>query len=117
MPIIDHRDSDTQEVFPRVQRTDLMNARLGSLSLTIGDLTIDPGGRVPTHTHPNTEEAMVVVEGELEAVLEDQTTTVGPGDTVLAPAGTRHGFVNRSSVPARLIAAFPTTHVERVITD
>ena len=117
MPIIYHQDSAGEEVFPGVQSIDLVNERQGSLSLTVGDLTIGPGYRVPTHTHPNTEEGMLVLEGELETVLEDQITTVGPGDTVLAPAGTRHGFVNRSSALARLIAFFPTTHVERVIVD
>jgi len=39
---------------------------------------------------------MVIVEGTLEAVLGDEVVTLGPGYTVLAPAGVKHGFVNRS---------------------
>ena len=40
-----------------------------------------------------------------------------PGQTVLAPAGVIHGFVNRSGAPARLLAIFPTANVERIYVD
>ena len=55
------------------------------------------------------EEAMVIVEGSLEAILGDQVVTLGEGDTVLAPAGVKHGFENRSGATARLLAIFPKT--------
>jgi len=61
-----------------------------------GILRSKPGARATTHIHPDTEEAMVIVEGTLEAVLGDEMVTLGPGDTVLAPAGVKHGFVNHS---------------------
>ena len=61
------------------------------------------------------EEAMVIVEGSLEAILGDQVViTLGEGDTVLAPAGVKHGFENRSGATARLLAIFPKTQFERV---
>jgi len=40
--------------------------------------------------------------------------TVGPGDTVLAPAGISHGFLNRYEAPARVLFVFPTHQVEEV---
>ncbi len=117
MPIIRHRDAPTTEGYPGVDRAILVDDSQGSVSLWVGYLTIGPGARVSTHIHPDTEEAMVIVEGSLEAILGDQVVTLGPGDTVLAPAGVKHGFVNRSSATSRLVAAFPKTRFERVPVD
>ena len=82
-----------------------------------GILRSKPGPRATTHIHPDTEEAMVIVEGTLEAVLGDEVVTLGPGDTVLAPAGVKHGFVSRSESKAALMASFPKTSFERLIAD
>jgi len=71
--------------------------------------------RVPRHIHPNTEEAMIILEGTLDVVLGNQRMTVGPGHVVLAPAGMVHGFLNRTQEPARLLFVFPTQQVERVL--
>ena len=117
MPIIHYTDAESGEGYPGVNRAILVDARNGALSLYIGHLTIVPGGRISTHPHPDTEEAMVIVEGNLEAILGDEVVTLGPGDTVLAPAGVKHGFVNRSQSNAVLVAAFPQTSFERVIVD
>ncbi len=48
------------------------------------------------------------MEGQLEAVLGNEVVTLGPGDTVLAPAGVKHGFVNRSGAKAALLARSPS---------
>ena len=117
MPIIHISDAPSEEGYPGVNRAVLVDARNGALSLYIGYLTIGPGGTVTTHIHPDTEEAMVIVEGHLEAILGDEVVNLGPGDTVLAPAGVKHGFVNRSSSTATLVAAFPKTSFQRVLVD
>jgi hypothetical protein len=41
--------------------------------------------------------------------------TIGPGHTVLAPAGTAHGFLNRYEDPARVLFVFPAPQVEQVL--
>jgi quercetin dioxygenase-like cupin family protein len=117
MPIIHYSDAESGEGYPGVTRAVLVDARNGSQSLYITHLTIIPGGTVGTHIHPDTEEAMIIVEGTLEAILGDEIVTLGPGDTVLAPAGVKHGFVNRSQSNAALVAAFPKTSFERVMVD
>ena len=50
----------------------------------------------------------------MEATLGDQVVALGEGDTVLAPAGVKHGFLNRSGATAKLLAVFPKTEFERV---
>ena len=116
MPIIIKQDVTTREgSAPGLEVSDLVDAAHGSQALTIGELTIAPNTRVPRHIHPNTEAAMIMLEGTLEVVLGTQRMTVGPGHVVLAPAGTVHGFLNRTHAPARLLFVFPTQQVERVL--
>ena len=117
MPIIQFSEAESTEGYPGVNRTILVDDRNGDLSVYVAKLVIVPGGRVTTHVHPDTEEAMVIVEGELEAILGDEVVTLVPGDTVLAPAGVKHGFVNRSQSNAALLAAFPQTSFQRVAVD
>ena len=117
MPIIHYSDAPSDNRYPGVNRATLVDASQGALSIYIGHLQVTPGSSIATHIHPDTEEAMIIVEGALEAILGDEVVTLGPGDTVLAPAGVKHGFVNRTGENARLIAAFPKTSFERVTVD
>jgi len=86
----------------------------GGDNLTVVDAGIDPGAGLALHIHPNYEEAMLVVEGNIEAVLADETRILGPGDLLLAPAGVKHTITNHSDKPARVLAIYPTTTPERV---
>ena len=110
-------NAKTEECYPGVPRTILVDADHGAESLWVARLEISPEARVTTHIHPDTEEAMIILEGQLEAVLGDEVATLGPGDTVLAPAGVKHGFVNRSSSKAVLLATFPKTAFQRIDSD
>ena len=118
MPIIKHADVSTREgSSPGLEVQDLVDAAQGSASLKVGVVTVPPNTRISRHIHPNTEEAIVVLEGKLNVVLGRQRETVGPGQTVLAPAGTTHGFTNPYPEPAKILFVFPTHHVERVLTS
>ena len=68
MPILYRADAETEEGYPGIPRTILVDASRGAESLWLGHLEIEPGARVTTHIHPDTEEAMVIVEGTLEAL-------------------------------------------------
>jgi len=115
MPVLDS-DSPEVEVAPGFQRRELVSGERGSESLTVADATLVPNGQAPLHTHP-TEEAMVILEGEAVAWLGDDTITVTKGQTVLAPAGVKHGFTNKSGKPVRIMAIFPTGKVERTLVE
>jgi quercetin dioxygenase-like cupin family protein len=118
VPIIKTEDLVKREgSSPGLEARILVDAEQGSESLRIGELTIAPNTRVPRHIHTNTEEAMIVLEGTLDALVGSERMTIGPGQTVLAPAGTTHGFVNRYDQPARLLFVFPTHLVERVLSS
>ena len=115
MPIIKKQDNNSRQGSSQgLAVRDIVDAKQGTHALKIGEVTIAPNTRLPRHIHTNTEEAMVVLEGTLDAVVGRERMTIGPGDTVLAPAGATHGFVNRSSQPARILFIFPTHEPDRV---
>ena len=116
MPILRKDDYSGGELWPGVNRTAIVDGDSGAESTAVADLTMAPESQVPTHIHP-TEETMYILEGELDAVLGNDVVTVRAGETVLAPPGVKHGFVNRSGAPARLMAIFPTDHPERTYVD
>ncbi len=86
----------------------------GGDNLTVVSAGIDPGAGLALHIHPGYEEATLVVEGNIEAVLEGETRVLGPGDLLLAPAGAKHTITNRSDKPVRVLAIYPTTNPERI---
>ena len=80
---------------PGVETIRLIDTEPGSASLRVGEATLSPGAQVPTHIHHNTEEAMVVLEGTIDVLVGEERMTLGPGDSMLAPAGAVHGCGNR----------------------
>ena len=116
MPILNKSDVQKDVLAPGVDRWAIVDGTQGADSLSVGDVTLAAGSTVPTHIHPK-EEAMVILEGELDAVLGDEVITVKEGQTVLAPAGVRHGFTNRSGASARLMAIHPTARIELTFVD
>ncbi|WP_089933501.1 cupin domain-containing protein, partial [Candidatus Entotheonella palauensis] len=79
------------------------------------EVTVAPEARIPRCVNPRIEVAIIVQEGTLDVTLGRERTTVGPGDTVLVPAGTSHGFLNRYDKPARVLFVFPEHQVEQVL--
>ncbi len=118
MSIFKRQDNNIRQgSSPGLEVRDIVDAEQGTHALKIGEVTIAPNTRLPRHIHTNTEKAMVVLEGTLDVVVGRERMTIGPGHTVLAPAGTTHGFVNRSDKPARILFIFPTHEPDRVLSS
>ena len=115
MPIFKKQDMTKQEgTAPGLEILEIVDEAQGTHALKMGEATIAPISRLPRHIHPNTEEAIVVLEGTLVAMLGRERATISTGDTVLAPAGSTHGLVNPNDVPARVLFIFPTHKPETV---
>ena len=110
MPIIWNKDVERKERPPGMLRWERVGKKHGAANLAMGELEFVPGGHLAPHTHPN-EEAMLITDGSLEAILGDETYTLNAGDTLLAPADVRHGFVNRSSKSARMVWVHPVAEI------
>jgi len=68
------------------------------------EATFLPGKAHDFHRHPNQEEVIYVLAGELEQWVEDERRLIGAGDAVVIPAGVVHASFNVGAEPARLIA-------------
>jgi mannose-6-phosphate isomerase-like protein (cupin superfamily) len=58
------------------------------------------------HRHADIEELFVVREGTLDFLVGDRVTTVHAHAVVRVPAGTRHGYLNRSGRDVELLVMF-----------
>ena len=65
----------------------------GSMQLCIFDQWCTPGLGAPTHLHA-VEEVLAVISGRAEIWLGDEKSIVVAGQSVLIPAGKKHGFRN-----------------------
>ncbi len=46
--------------------------------------------------HKNSDQVLLLLEGELEGEIGDEKATLKKGDVLLIPAGVKHRFTNRS---------------------
>ncbi len=115
MPIIKRQElSKRAEAAPGAESRILVGVDQGSQLLHIEQVSVAPNARIPRRINPHTEVVIFVQEGKVDAILGRERVPIGAGDTVLAPAGSAHGFLNRYEEPARLLFVFPTHQVEQV---
>ena len=71
MPIVRRSDWNRRDdgSSPGLESFGIVDADRGSDHLRVGEVVIAAKSRVPRHTHTNTEEAMVLLEGELQALV------------------------------------------------
>jgi quercetin dioxygenase-like cupin family protein len=68
------------------------------------EATFLPGKAHDFHRHPNQEEVIYVLEGELEQWVEHERRMLGPGDAVVIPAAVVHASFNVGDRPAKILA-------------
>lgn len=57
----------------------------------------------PVHVHSQEDEFSFVLEGQVGALLGDETVFAGPGSLIIKPRGEWHTFWNATDVPARIL--------------
>ena len=62
-----------------------------------------PNTGSPPHVHAHYDETFYVLKGQLEFVIGHDSVTIGTGDFVRVPAGTRHAFRNNRATPAEML--------------
>jgi mannose-6-phosphate isomerase-like protein (cupin superfamily) len=60
-------------------------------------------GEFVWHTHPDTDELFLVVEGDLTIQLRDRDVALGPGDVFVVPQGVEHCPKAENEVSAILL--------------
>jgi quercetin dioxygenase-like cupin family protein len=74
----------------------------GSKRLVIMDVTLEPGGGHDFHRHPGQEEMIIVKQGQITQYIEQESTSLGAGDSVFLDEGVVHASFNDGSETAHL---------------
>lgn len=90
----------------------------GARELMFGLTSIAVGGGSPMHRHPNCEEVLHLLEGEIDQVVEGgRRFRMGAGDTITIPRDRRHRAINVGDKPAVMIVAFSSPERETIIEE
>jgi quercetin dioxygenase-like cupin family protein len=113
-PVAVVRSQDTIEAItvPRCRGTTmkvLLGPESGVPNFITRQFSVKPGGRIPCHRHDSIEHEQVVLEGSMVIGLDRREAEVGPGDSVLIPAGVDHWYENRGTERVRFICVVPRT--------
>lgn len=84
---------------------------------TFGVSEILPGEQNPLHYHPNCEEVLYVVSGECDHSYDGAWVHLGPGSTIVIPAGVRHNLINRGSTPVVCVISFSSPDRQTVFLE
>ena len=86
-----------------------------SETLTTGMCTLLSGAANPRHYHPNCDEVLYVLEGQILHSFGDEETELKPGDVISITAGTIHNARNIGVGDARLMICFSSADRQTVI--
>jgi quercetin dioxygenase-like cupin family protein len=76
----------------------------GAKQLAVIEVDFVPGGGHNFHKHPDQEEVIYVIEGEIEQWLEKENRVLTKGDSVFIGADVVHASFNVSDKPAKALA-------------
>lgn len=111
MRVLDHNGQALEEWRPGVRTRMRVSAVVGSVQLCVFEQWCDPGKGAPTHLHA-VEEVLSVMSGEAEVWVEDETRSVAPGQSVVVPAGRKHGFRNSGTGTLHVVATLASPMFE-----
>jgi len=80
------------EYVPLVELAQGANSHIvAGRNMTLSFAHLDAGSYFPVHIHANIEQLMLVLKGELDAILDGKLFRMRPGDVIFFPAGREHG--------------------------
>lgn len=89
----------------------MVSAAIGnSKVLTVGRCFIHPGMGNPMHYHPNCDEALHVVRGNIRKHVGGQFFDMEPGDTISIPKGELHRAENIGSDECELLICYDSAN-------
>jgi quercetin dioxygenase-like cupin family protein len=79
-------------------------ATTGARELVVIEVNLAQGHGHNFHKHPDQEEVIYVVAGQVEQWLEQEKQILNPGDSVFIPKDVVHASFNTFAQPAKLLA-------------
>jgi mannose-6-phosphate isomerase-like protein (cupin superfamily) len=93
MRIVDHAGQEREQWRPGVLTRMRASALTGSVQLCVFEQWCEPDCGAPTHLHA-VEEVLTVFAGQAEIWVGEERAILTAGQSVIVPAGHRHGFRN-----------------------
>ena len=82
------------------------------------EMWTEPGGGVAVpHIHPRFDESFEVLEGEMTYKVDGKNARTGPGESAVAPAGSKHTFKNTGDVVAHHVCEAKTDTLIDFLTE
>jgi mannose-6-phosphate isomerase-like protein (cupin superfamily) len=101
--IVDHKHQPIEEWRAGVLTRMRVSAINGAMQLCIFEQWCAPHRGAATHLH-DVEEVLTVVDGQAEFWIGEEYETASAGQSVIVPAGCRHGFRNTGASTLHLQA-------------
>jgi len=112
--IIDPRDMVPEQWRPGVETRMRASAINGATQLCIFEQWVAPGAGAPTHSHP-VEEVLTVREGEAEMWIDEERAVLTSGQSLIVPAGRKHGFRNSGTATLHIHAVLASPVFEAMM--
>lgn len=90
---------NAQSWFEVLQTTD--RSQTAVMTLTPGQASGDS-----KESHPESDQVLIVLDGEVLAEVAEESARMRKGDVVVIPAGVRHRFLNDGEIPARTFSVY-----------
>lgn len=116
MHIIEHECQPREEWRAGVLTRMRVSAITDAMQLCVFEQWCDPEKGAPTHLHA-VEEVLTVLDGQAEIWLEDERQTLRTGQSLIVPAGHRHGFRNCGDTTLHVLATLASPIFEAAYED
>lgn len=113
---VDLNSVDLIENFEGLRVAFPLTSAEGTSALATVWMEVAPGGALPEHTD-SAEEILLVVDGEVEAFVGDETKTLHARELAVVPALAPHGLRNVTDRPANVLGVFAGSTNVAVFTD
>ena len=71
---------------------------IGGEQVLLCRVAYEPGKKVPLHSHADTEQAMMILDGEVDMAIEGEWRRLRQGDVVVVNRGLTHELVSENGV-------------------
>lgn len=109
---------ELEQVMRRADQHEVISEDWGTLSwvasksignvegLTVGRATIKTGQTNPRHRHPNSEEVLLLLKGQIEHTLGDMAITMSAGDVITIAPGVFHNATCIGNEDAEMVVVY-----------
>jgi mannose-6-phosphate isomerase-like protein (cupin superfamily) len=116
MQIIDHGQQVSEEWRAGVRTRMRVSAVTGAAQLCLFEQWCEPETGAPTHQHA-VEEVLTILAGEAEIWVGEDRAALSAGQSVIVPAGRRHGFRNTGEQVLHVLATLAAPIFEASFDD